>query len=385
MRVRVGFATLSLAACVVVGCLQACGRTDVGAQKSEVQSPAGSAGPLELPAPTGPFAVATKICNWTDRARVEKGTGKPGDFRQLVVQVWYPTKDASGSLAPYVPMLSAYRGAWDEADIETARRVITHSRANKPPLAGMKFPVVVFSHGWQGTRSEYTSVAEDLASHGYAVFGIDHPYMGRIVLTNGKITEPTEDQFQSAAEIQAYYGRDVQFAIDEIARLNAADGDGIFAGRLDLTRIAAIGHSSGFVAAGTACKLDRRITACVNVDAPKFNASLLAGLDQPLLWIRLERAGAVPREFVQTPGSRVYELQLASTNHGSVEDWDYLSAKSSLERDQAAENLRLIRMYLGAFLEATLKNEKAPLLERKSDRPNATLVIYERKAAQTRP
>jgi hypothetical protein len=123
----------------------------------------------------------------------------------------------------------------------------------------------------------------------------------------------------------------------------------------------------------------------VNVDAPKFNASLLAGLDQPLLWIRLERAGAVPREFVQTPGSRVYELQLASTNHGSVEDWDYLSAKSSLERDQAAENLRLIRMYLGAFLEATLKNEKAPLLERKSDRPNATLVIYERKAAQTRP
>jgi pimeloyl-ACP methyl ester carboxylesterase len=386
MRAKTGFAAVSLVACAAAGWFRTLERAhvEVTAQKSETQSATGASSPVELPYPTGPFAVGTRIYNWTDRSRVEKATGKAGDFRQLAVQVWYPTRDASGPTAPYVPMLTAYRGIWEEPEIEIAQRVTTHSRTNKPPLAGMKLPVVVFSHGWQGTRSEYTSVAEDLASHRYAVFGIDHPYMGRVVLPNGKVTEPTEDQFESAAEIRTYYGRDVQFAVDEIARLNAAMA-GTFAGRLDLTRVAAIGHSSGFVAAGTACKMDRRITACVNVDAPKFTASLLAGLNQPLLWIRLERAGGVPREFLETQGSAVYELQLARTNHGSIQDWDYLSAKSSPERDKAAENLRLVRMYLGAFLNATLKNEKAPLLKRKPDRSSATLVIYERKSVETRP
>jgi len=363
------------------------GRTDTAAgfQNIEAQDNAGPVRPVELLSPTGRFAVGTRIYNWTDRSRVEKATGKPGDFRQLVVQMWYPAKEASGSTAPYVPMLRAYRGVWEEAEIEIAQHVVTHSRMNKPPLAGMKFPVVVFSHGWQGTRSEYTSMAEDLASHGYAVFGIDHPYMGRVALPNRKVTEPTEDQFQDASEIQAYYGRDVQFAIDEITRLNAADADGLFAGDLVLTRIAAMGHSSGFLAAGTACKLDRRIAACANVDAPSFTASLLSGLTQPLLWIRLERAGAVPREFVETQGSPVYELRLASTNHGSIQDWDYLSAKSPAERDKAAKNLRLIRIYLGAFLDATLKNEKPPILEQESDSSKATLVIYGRKATDRHP
>lgn len=330
----------------------------------------------ELPAPGGPYTVATKIYDWTDRSRLEKATNKSGDFRQLVVQAWYPTEDASGPLSPYVPMLKAYRHVWDDADVEIAERVITHSRANKAPVAGARFPIVVYSHGWQGTRSEYTSIAEDLASHGYAVFGIDHPYMGRVALPNGSVTEATEDQFQSPLEIQEYYAKDVQFAIDKIAGLDAADPDGTFTGRLMLSRIAAMGHSSGFGAVAGACRLDRRIRACVNVDAPKFSAAQLAGLNQPLLWIRLERAGPVPAEFVKTASSPVYELRLAGTNHGSVEDWDYLEAKSPTQRNDALEHLQLIRKYLDAFLGLELRGEKSALLEQNSSNSEVTLVVY---------
>ena len=76
-----------------------------------------------------------------------------------------------------------------------------------------------------------------------------------------------------------------------------------------MARIAAIGHSSGFVAASGACKLDSRIKACINIDAPGFGASDLAGLEQPLLWIRLQKAGGVPAEYLKT-ASAVYELQI---------------------------------------------------------------------------
>jgi len=297
---------------------------------------------------------------------MEKASHNPQEFRQLIIQVWYPTKDKSGPAAPYVPMLPAYRKVWDDADVEIAGRVLTHSRPNKSPLSGTKFPIVLFSHGWQGTRSEYTTVAEDLASHGYAVFGIDHPYMGRVALSDALVTEPTEDQFVSPAEIKDWYAKDVQFAIDEISRLNAAGPDKTFTGRLNLSRIAAIGHSSGFAAAGNACKLDRRITACANVDAPGFSVTELAGLNQPLLWIRLERAGPVPPDFLRSRSSPAYELHLTAANHGSVEEWDYLEAKSPLDRRAAAERLQLIRKYLAAFLGTYLKKENSNLMEQDS-------------------
>jgi pimeloyl-ACP methyl ester carboxylesterase len=142
-----------------------------------------------------------------------------------------------------------------------------------------------------------------------------------------------------------YYGHDLQFAIDEITKLNASDRDGMFTNRLDLSRIAAIGHSSGFSAVSDACRRDPRIKACVNIDAPGYTVALLTGLRQPLLWRWLERAGPVPPDFLTTITTQVYELQIQGANHGSVKDWDLLEASSPQERENAAQRLTLIRNY----------------------------------------
>ena|ERR1700730_13171598 len=63
---------------------------------------------VELPAPTGPFSIGARIYNWVDRSRREQASKNPADYRQLIVQVWYPTEDRSGPASPYVPMLSSY-------------------------------------------------------------------------------------------------------------------------------------------------------------------------------------------------------------------------------------------------------------------------------------
>jgi hypothetical protein len=214
-----------------------------------------------------------------------------------------------------------------------------------------------------------------MASRGYAVFGIDHPYMGRVALPNGQVTQATEEQFNTRAEIMEYYGKDLQFAIDEIAKLNRSNND-VFANRFDLLHIAAIGHSSGFSAVSTACRQDRRINVCVNIDAPGFSSELLAGLHQPLLWIRLERAGSVPASFVNTRSETIYELQIKGANHGSVEDWDYLLAASSRERNMAAQRLTFIRNYIGALLRKTLRHQDSPLL-RNSHTGSSQLTLYQ--------
>jgi hypothetical protein len=127
--------------------------------------------------------------------------------------------------------------------------------------------------------------------------------MGRIALPDGEVIEPTESQFHSPAEVVAYYAKDLEFVTGLISELNRANPEKTFTGKFDMARIAAIGHSSGFVAASGACKLDSRIKACINIDAPGFGASDLAGLEQPLLWIRLQKAGGVPGGTVRRPGA----------------------------------------------------------------------------------
>jgi dienelactone hydrolase len=331
---------------------------------------------IEVLAPTGPFSIGTKIFNWVDRSRHEQASRNPADSRQLIVQVWYPTKDRSGPVSPYVPMLNSYRHIWEDMDVDVASRTLTHSRLNAKPMSSMQFPVVLLSHGWQGTRSEYTSLAEDLASHGYAVFGVDHPYMGRIALPNGEVTEPTEDQFHNPAEIVAYYARDLAFVIGQIADLNRADAEKTFTGKFDMTRIAAIGHSSGFVATSGACKLDSRIKACINIDAPGFGATDLAGLEQPLLWIRLQKAGSVPAEYLKTARATVYELQIEGASHGSVADWDYLEAASPVQREAAEKVLQIIRQYVEAFLAQHLDRQNSGLLNPGSGKPGIQWRIY---------
>ncbi len=252
-------------------------------------------------------------------------------------------------------------------------------------MSGTQFPVVLLSHGWEGTRSEYTSIAEDLASHGYAVFGVDHPYMGRVALPSGEVTEPSESQFHSPSEIVAYYAQDLEFVIGQIAELNRRDPEKTFTGRFDMARIAAIGHSSGFVAASGACKMDSRIKACVNVDAPGFSARDLAGLDQPLLWIRLQKADGVPAEYLKTAKATVYELQIEGANHGSVEDWDYLEAVSPAQREAAGKVLQIIRQYVEAFLSRSLDHENSKLLDAGSVKPGLQWKVYSPGASSSPP
>lgn len=331
---------------------------------------------IELLKPTGPFPIGTKIYEWVDGSRLEQAIKKSGEFRQLVVQVWYPVENADQPTAPYVPRLEAYRQVWEPKDVEVARRVLTHAHLDEKSLSGRRFPVVLFSHGWQGTRTEYTSIAEDLASHGFAVFGIDHPYMGRIALPSGQVTEPTEDQFENQAEIRNYYGQDIKFVIDQIVKLNAGDTDNTFTGKLEVSRIGVIGHSSGFVAAATACMTDRRIAACANVDAGGYSANDLRALRQPLLWLRLKRAGPLPDEFLKDRHEPSYELLLEDANHSSVEDWDYIEAESSEQRESAANRFRILRKYIGAFFSEYLQGQKSALLKEGSSNSNVAFQIH---------
>lgn len=220
---------------------------------------------LELPPPSGPFGVGTSTLQW-DTGRPELLTADPGDTRVLVAQLWYPT-EAEGVGRPYLesPAVAdavAARVGLPGFLLDGVHRGTTNAVADAPRATGA-FPLVLFSPGLGGVRTQNSAWAEDLASHGYVVAAIDHPHdSAAVVLEDGTLVTSTlratgdDEADQRAADDLASMRAD-----DLVATLDRLEEDGV-----DVGRVATAGHSLGGAAALLAASRDRRVDAVVNLD-----------------------------------------------------------------------------------------------------------------------
>ena len=122
-------------------------------------------------------------------------------------------------------------------DSERDRTLITdlYLPTDAPPAG-----IIVFSHGLAGDRKGFLPVLEHLTSYGYAVAALEHP---------GSNTQRLYDLFQGVAQEVSDPSefsdrpKDVSYLLDELTRLNQANGP--LANRLDPSRVGIIGHSFG--------------------------------------------------------------------------------------------------------------------------------------------
>ena len=168
------------------------------------------------------------------------------------------------------------------------------------PIAGRpsRFPLLLFAPSWTGRRNQNTVQAEELASHGFIVVGIDHPYCTDLtIFPDGRRAHSTLPEFMdwSSDETVAACVRDAnaqlslrtadaRFVLDEIERLNRNDPDGLFTGRLDTERVGIFGHSFGGAVAAEACRTDARFKAGANYDGLLFGDVLEQGIGKPFLF-----------------------------------------------------------------------------------------------------
>ncbi|HWH01746.1 MAG TPA: hypothetical protein VNV66_21080, partial [Pilimelia sp.] len=240
-----------------------------------------------FPEPSGPFRVGTTVRQWTDPGRPELASAEPDDRRTIVVQLWYPARESPAG----VPR-SRYLGRTEEearavADalaayvdapgflLHGARCARTHAVPDAAVAdGGGRFPVVLFSPGLGGVRTQNTAWAEELASQGYVVAALDHPYdSAAVVLAGGRTVhthvaatgDPDEDE-RLVAGWTAVRAADLSFTLTQLGRLDRGEIAGPLAGRLDTRRAAATGHSVGGAAALRAARQDHRFTAVINLD-----------------------------------------------------------------------------------------------------------------------
>jgi hypothetical protein len=255
-----------------------------------------------LPTPTGPYAVGRTAYHWIDRSRDEAPPAGAGDKRELVVWIWYPAMPRPDARpAAYLPTGWEAVGQFWGFRADAARG---HAYADAPLVDDRaRYPVLVFSPAGFPPIT-LAAILEEVASHGYVVVGINHTYEsaisvfpdGRVVPMDagrmgpvlGPFSGSPEDAFRGRAAVADTKVADIRFVVDQLEALEG--GPDRLAGRLDLGRLGAFGHSLGGNAALEYGRLDDRCRAAANLDGGIWNAVGKLGLGRPALQILAEHA-----------------------------------------------------------------------------------------------
>ena len=156
------------------------------------------------------------------------------------------------------------------------------------------YPVLLMRGGASAPVINYTTLAEDLASHGYIVVGIDAPYRtGQVVFPDGRVIGRTPannpeilvgrpEQAGRLNQLFAAWVGDMRFVLDRLEQLNVSDTSGRFKGRIDMTRVGAFGHSWGGAQAAQFCHEDSRCRAGVDIDGAPFGSVIQSGISETL-------------------------------------------------------------------------------------------------------
>ncbi|WP_194825868.1 hypothetical protein [Nocardia sp. XZ_19_231] len=250
-----------------------------------------------LPEPTGPYAVGSEIFRWVDEQRPEPMTAAD-DRRNVVVQAWYPTEVESGRQWVYLDghgrLPSRVSGI--PGFLLSDHHVETHATADVPISAAKdRWPVVLFSPGYGAPRAFYTGLIADLASRGFVVLAVDHPYESAVTeLADGTIATTVENMSADDPDGTRYMAErletrtaDLRFVLDQLARPELL---GPLADRVDLGNLSAAGHSFGGATALSALSTDHRLTAAANIDGTLYGALPERSLTRPVLLIESDRA-----------------------------------------------------------------------------------------------
>lgn len=178
----------------------------------------------------GPYSVGVQTLTLVNKDQVDIINSKDGNTvtydRDLKVEVWYPASLKSG-----------------EEELVTYDEVMGTANDPKRPLIPFtfegraargtslikeesKFPLIVVSHGYVGSRLLLTYLTENLASKGYIVVAIDHK----------------ESTFRDAGAFTSTLlnrAQDIHFVVKEMCNVEP------FRAQMDTENIGIIGYSMG--------------------------------------------------------------------------------------------------------------------------------------------
>jgi predicted dienelactone hydrolase len=343
---------------------------------------------VTLPAPTGRYSVGRTAYDWTDGGRTDPLAPRAGMPRELSVWLWYPAARSGGTAAPYAP--GAWAGlhvggvaGWGETTFGAIR---THSVAGAP-VAGGRFPVAVLEPGLGLAAPQLTTVAENLASHGWLVAGVTPTYSANVTVLHGRAVSSTAagdpGTFTTADgdRLIVTWAADARFAADRVASL---DRSGRFAGHVDRGRTVDFGHSFGGAASLQACADDPGCKGAADLDGTAYGTVVHTGLHAPVMIIGSDGSCTTgtcrpataddrtsqtqARSLLAATSGPAWCLSIRGTEHFNFTDYAayYLAAPLRtlvpVGDIDGPRGLAITNAYLTAFLDHAARGTTEPLL-----------------------
>lgn len=185
----------------------------------------------------GPYPVGVRTLDVVNPGQVDilhfdaKAGKAPLYDRPLRLEIWYPATIPQGGEERTVYESSMPKPEELPAGVPKTFRIAGKALRDALPLRGSRFPLVIVSHGYPGSRTFLTYLTENLASKGYVVAAIDHTdsVFGEIRPFTSTLLNRWNDQI---------------FTLDELGRLSRQDGH-FLNGLLDASKAAIVGYSMG--------------------------------------------------------------------------------------------------------------------------------------------
>ena len=353
-----------------------------------------------LPEPTGPYPVGTTSVHLTDTSRPDPwATGV--NARELMVSLWYPAVPSDGARARYMTPAESELQLISRGITGLPPDVLSTVRTNAvtdaaPERSQRALPLVVLSPGFTNSRSALTGLAEDLASHGYIVAGIDHTYEsfgtafpdGRVA--TGLAREARRRGGGSPEKVAAGRAADVSFVLNELTGAHPAWPG---AGLIDPSRIAMAGHSVGGAAVIAAMLAYPGIRAGIDMDGATHAPIPDDGLSRPFLFLGKQSNYTPGGGGAVIPGTRDWKLVrgavttwerdwelltgwkrwllVAGAVHASFTDLALLADQSGIDIGaglSGARSMEITRAYVRAFFDQHLRGKPQRLLDQPSRR-----------------
>ncbi len=358
---------------------------------------------MQLPKPTGSYSVGTLAYHLVDKARNDKYSQDPErPFRELMIQVYYPSTD-TGLPAPYVSSsLKTFiqerlkEGPFSMGGAGYIDAEITTHEFHAIPISNKeaRYPVLVFSPGFGGPHYIYSSLLEELASHGYIVAAINHTYTsepiefpdGRILRASSewaKFAQSSETMEKAMNEEVTTWLSDGQFVLDQLAVINQHDSQNILTQKLDLNHIGVLGHSFGGSLAASLCRIDPRCKAGIDIDGPLFGENQDIGFNKPFMFLfaepfKVDPANVELKEYFEKVIKQnnvrldklynaitndAYYIVIHATDHMSATDFNIINNTTGPNNSDPHEAIKIVRILLVNFFDRYLKKSSRSVLQ----------------------
>jgi hypothetical protein len=279
--------------------------------------------------------------------------------------------------APYLPAPWAQRsdqqhGLLGQQLIQSSASIQTHSVDDAPfaPTVA-RSPVLIFEPGLGNVPTQYTTLLEDLASHGYTIFALTPTYSAQVVVfPDGRVATatPRGNPQSDSPFLLSVWTADVRFVLTQVSRLASTPGTP-FRGHLDLARVGVFGHSFGGATAAEVCHDDRRCVAGADLDGYLTGAVVQTGLRRPFLVLQSDPGSCADsgcrtfqrdiRAMLRTvPRGAAASLRIRGMAHFNFSDYAVmfspLRALGLLGSIDGVRGLQITRTYVRAFFDTYL-------------------------------